>query len=719
MRPAALLCAALALAPTTVRADDPLAGGDRIDVSGLDLEELLDLEVTTATRTHQPIEVAPATISVLTGDQLRDYGWGTLNDVLWSLPGTVRSQDYERRLVSMRGSYHPWNHNRLLLLVDGVPLADPETGAAWTWEPTPLFVARRVEVMRGPGAAIYGDNAVLGAVAVETLRATDLAPHHVEARLTVGTRSAAVDAIAGADDRRTGGIVAGVHLTTTAGDERLTVDGSGRLDDRGELARFTFEDERRALALLLSWSGHGAAEGISVRALHQDFRTELGVGWWDWAADRRQYVDDRQTVLTASWRRERPRWQVRTALQLQHRGYTTDLRQLPAGALDGYYPDGVDEVIRTSFDKLYASGQWIRKLPRGADLVVGADYSGLLYRGDDVHMINADPDDPDGAPWDGMQTVGDVYEPIAGRPMHGLATYGQLTTGGLLGARVEVTAGARLDVLRYRFEHDDDGVVAGGYRRVSPRLAVVVRPADSLTIKAMAATAFRLPTPIELFSSHSFASTGNHHGLEAESERTYELATDWAPTANLRVRANAFYVEDDGLIDYAPGDGELQNLYDNRRLGVESEVTFAVHRDRLQADGWLSYAYNRLIDEEIHAQLSTEERLTWVPAHVAKLGARVAAGGWRATVQVYGQGRTYRRQTDMATPELQAARPTSIAPWADADVTLARQLGAHLRVGVRVTGLLDRRAPVPATRDVGFDYRVDRREAFVSLEAIE
>jgi outer membrane receptor protein involved in Fe transport len=318
-----------------------------------------------------------------------------------------------------------------------------------------------------------------------------------------------------------------------------------------------------------------------------------------------------------------------------------------------------------------------------------------------------------------MRDVGDLYEPITGRPMHAFAGYGQLTTGALLGRRVELTAGGRLDLLRYRYQLADEEVAAGGYRRFSPRLAAVVRPTEHLTVKAMAATAFRLPTPVELFASHSTASAGNPVGLAAERQRNYELATDWAPTSSVRLRANAFYVEDGGLIDYAPGDGELRNLYDNQRIGLESELTFAVERGRLQADGWLSYAYNRLLDEQVRAELSTEDRITWVPAHVAKVGARVVAGGWRGTVQVYAQGRTHRRQTDMATPELAAARPTSIAPWVDADVTIVRQLGSHLRLGVRVTGLLDRRAAVPATRDVGFDYRVERREAFVSLEAVE
>ncbi len=693
----------------------------KTDVADLDLEGLLDLDVTTATRIDQPIEVAPATISVITEDRLRDHGWATLNEVLWSLPGTVRSQDYERRLVSMRGSFQPWNHNRLLMLVDGVPMNDPETGSAWTWEAMPLFVARRVEVLRGPGSATYGGNAVLGTVAVDTLVPADLGGHHVQARTSVGTRTASLDVVAAADDPADGGFVAGVHVTTTAGDKHLVADASGRVDDTGQLARFTYQDERRAVALLLKWIGHGRAEGLTAMALHQDYRSELGFGWWDWAADQPQHATDRQTTLQLRYVRDRGWAHLRTALQLQRRGYSYDLRILPAGAVDGTYPDGVDEAVRTSFDKLFASSQLIGDLPRGGSWLVGADYSGTLYRGDDLHTLSANPDDPALPPWDGSRPVGGLYSPVDGLPMHGFAGYGQLSTGGLLGRRVEVTAGGRVDVLRYRFRDPADSVLrSGSYQRFSPRLALVGHVADALTVKAMVATAFRLPTMVELFASHSLTSTGNPYDLEAETERTYEVAADWKVNDDLRLRTNAFEVVDDNLIDYTPSDGLLHNLFDSRRFGIESELSFATRRGPVEVDGWVSYAYTRLIEEQIETpELSTETRLTWVPAQVAKLGARLVDGPWRGTIEVYGQGRTFRRQTDLATPAFRAARPDSLAPWVDGDVTVARQLGDHLRLGLRVTGLLDTRAPVPATRDVGFDYRVEPREVFATVAVDE
>ena len=702
----------LALRPPLAVADDD----EVVDVNDLALEELLALEVTTATRIDQPIALAPATVSVLGREQMRDYGWASLSEVLWSLPGTVRSHDYERRLVSSRGSYHPWNHNRLLLQLDGVSVNDPETGAAWTWEVLPLFLAERAEILRGSGSALYGGHAVLGVVSLETIAPDSLGRYHSESRVALGQRSVAVDALATADDPATGGFVAGAQIISTAGDEYRIADGSGRTDADGALSRFTTQDQRRSVALMLKWVGHRRFAGVTLEALHQDYSTELGLGWWDWAEDAPQQVVDRQTIVSVHHDWQRGRVHLRSAAQLQRRGYSAQLRTLPAGAFDGAYPDGIDESIRTSFDKVTATSHAIVALPRAATAIVGAEYARTAYRGDDVHTVSVDPDDPELAPIGESRPTAGVYEPMAGLPMHALAGFGQVSTGRWLGRRFEITAGARADLLAYRFRAEPEAAVQhGSYHRLSPRLAAVARVTDTLTAKVMVATAFRLPTAIELFASHSLTAAGTPMGLEAETERTYEVATDWAPVPAIRVRTNAFVVEDDNLIDYEGSDGRLHNLYDNRRLGFEGEVTFAVARGPWQVDGWASYAYTRLLDEHVQSdELTEEHRLTWVPAQVAKVGVRVRRGTWGATVQAYGQGRTFRRQTDLATAAFRAQRPDVVPGWGDVDVTAWRELGP-VRLGLRVTGLLDSRAPIPATRDVGYDNRLEPREVFATV----
>src|SRR5262249_41574154 len=98
----------------------------------------------------------------------------SLNDILFKQPGFGPAQDFDRRTVSARGFWESWLNNHLLHLVDGLPMNETAYGSALTSEVTPLFMVKDVEILRGPGSALYGSNATNGVVAVTTLSAEDL-----------------------------------------------------------------------------------------------------------------------------------------------------------------------------------------------------------------------------------------------------------------------------------------------------------------------------------------------------------------------------------------------------------------------------------------------------------------------------------------------------------------------------------------------------------------
>ena len=105
---------------------------------------------------------APNIVSVISDKEIRDYGRVSINDILFQLPGFAPSQVNDRRTVSSRGMYEGWNNNHLLMLVDGVQHNDLFYGTALTWEITPLNMIKSLEVIRGPGSALYGTNAYVG-----------------------------------------------------------------------------------------------------------------------------------------------------------------------------------------------------------------------------------------------------------------------------------------------------------------------------------------------------------------------------------------------------------------------------------------------------------------------------------------------------------------------------------------------------------------------------
>ena len=152
----------------------PLRGQEAESFNQMSLEELLNLKVSSASKIEQTTLEAPSVISLVTRDQIAAYGWTSLNDVLYRQPGFGAAQDYDRRTVGARGLFEGWNNNHLLVLVDGIPVNDNLYGSAYTWEITPLALAKSLEISRGPGSALYGSNATNGVIQFNTLSAEDL-----------------------------------------------------------------------------------------------------------------------------------------------------------------------------------------------------------------------------------------------------------------------------------------------------------------------------------------------------------------------------------------------------------------------------------------------------------------------------------------------------------------------------------------------------------------
>src|SRR5689334_7266030 len=151
----------------------------------LELGDVIKNAVYAVSKRPQLVRESPGVASVITHDQAIGYGWWSLNDVLYRQPGFAPSRDYERRVVAARGQLESWNNNHLLMLVDGVPFNDDLYGTAYTWDITPLDLAKAVEIVRGPASALYGGNATNGVI---NIRTPTIAPGAVEmhGRASVG-----------------------------------------------------------------------------------------------------------------------------------------------------------------------------------------------------------------------------------------------------------------------------------------------------------------------------------------------------------------------------------------------------------------------------------------------------------------------------------------------------------------------------------------------------
>ncbi|MGD0437075.1 MAG: TonB-dependent receptor [Bryobacteraceae bacterium] len=144
------------------------------DLTNLSVEDLFQLEVTSVGRKAQELSKAPAAIFVLTAEDIRRSGATSIPEALQWVPGlTVLSVDGIRWTISARGSASLYA-DKMLVMIDGRSLYTPLFGGVlWDLVDVPLENIERIEVVRGPGAVMWGPNAVNGVINIITKKARD------------------------------------------------------------------------------------------------------------------------------------------------------------------------------------------------------------------------------------------------------------------------------------------------------------------------------------------------------------------------------------------------------------------------------------------------------------------------------------------------------------------------------------------------------------------
>ncbi len=144
------------------------------DLTRMSLEELMRLEVTLAAKKPQKISDTPSAITVITGEDLRRSGVSHLAEALRAAPGIhVVRLDAHNWAVSARG-FNDLFANKLLVMMDGRSIYTPLfSGVYWDVQDTFLPDVDRIEVIRGPGATVWGANAVNGVINILTKPAAE------------------------------------------------------------------------------------------------------------------------------------------------------------------------------------------------------------------------------------------------------------------------------------------------------------------------------------------------------------------------------------------------------------------------------------------------------------------------------------------------------------------------------------------------------------------
>ncbi len=191
-----------------------------VDLTRYSVEDLMRLEVTSVSKKERPLGTSPAAVFVLTNEDIRRSGLTSVPELLRLVPGLhVARIDGSKWAVTARG-FQGRFANKLLVLVDGRSVYSPlYSGVYWDEVDVPLEDIERIEVIRGPGATMWGANAVNGVINVITKPAGS----------TPGTR---VTLSTGSEER----LAASVRYGGSIGDG-LSWRVWGKAFDRGPLAR--------------------------------------------------------------------------------------------------------------------------------------------------------------------------------------------------------------------------------------------------------------------------------------------------------------------------------------------------------------------------------------------------------------------------------------------------------------------------------------------------
>jgi len=147
------------------------------DLTDMSLEDLMKIKVESVysvSKYTQPVTQAPSSVTIVTSDEIRKYGYRTLADILASVSGLYITYDRNYTYLGMRGFGRTGGYNaRVLLLVDGHRINDIiyEQALIGTEFPVDIDLIDRVEISRGPSWSLYGSNAVLGVINVITKKA--------------------------------------------------------------------------------------------------------------------------------------------------------------------------------------------------------------------------------------------------------------------------------------------------------------------------------------------------------------------------------------------------------------------------------------------------------------------------------------------------------------------------------------------------------------------
>lgn len=693
-----------------------------IQVEILSLEDLLKLEVVSASKQKETVSEAPSILSVIPIEQITNYGWNSINSVLFRQPGFFNSADYDRRTVGARGLFEGWNNNHLLMLIDGVPYNDNQYGTAYTWEITPLFFTKSLEILRGPGSALYGSNATNGVVSINTVTAEDLTGS-AKARLKFGNYSTRIfDVITGTTGNYFSAVV-GYSGYTTEGNEYDSYDDSFQTGAVSTPTKFTTNDNRSGHYVFSKLEGKNNLEGLSFQYHYQYWEYETGHGWYWMIPEMDENMQESRQIFSVKYNPVNDsKLKQEYVLRYQEHNINWNMQWATPNAWEGYYgPQGMTEYLNTTTRDIFGRIQFTYSLnDNGSNLIGGIETTVFMYNDDDEEHfsnidINADAPSADG----NFVKLGPWFEWVNDKPVTTISGYAQYSTGKIADGLIKAVVGLRYDTQFFDFvaidktgQPEEDK----SFSQFSPRVGLLFFPTEDLVIKTLFGRAFRTPAPSEMFGANTWTLASAIRTIEPETVTTFEGAIDYKINKNLNLRLNGYYTKFENQVAYSIGNiTQVANIYTTENAGLEVELVFGIDN----FSGFANFSYVTRIDEEISkdqiAFIAKSDDLTWAPGESFNFGLMYQKEKVTLSCQLRYQGSMDRRTTDNNVLAYVPLRPANVDSWVNVDVRAAFKLTNFAEIEMNIKNLFDQDRFVIKNLSYPFDYKLQGRKFLAGL----